>query len=115
MALEHKRGRPITAEREAPPGRKYCKYGDHYPHIINFKGKDSYCIDCRQKYNRRYYEENKPKRSYAEVEITATMTCLCGAVLEVVATDVGREFKCPRCNRLWNIMGDIRIVHEDID
>lgn len=105
-----KPGRPTSSPSVAPPGRKWCKYGQHFPLIIEFSGSDSYCKDCRREYNRKAYlkrQANKQKAKIIKVDIAAL--CECGAVLSFSESG---DWSCPECGHDWSAVIKARIDSE---
>jgi hypothetical protein len=105
-----KRGRPTKATTVAPPGKRYCAYKDHFTHLVDFRGKDSYCAPCRKEYNALYHA-SKPKIDRPDLEeVRLRVYCNnCDSLIDITAynTTESGTWICPECDHEYE--GSIRI------
>jgi len=101
-----KRGRPPATTKLAPPGMKWCNYHKHFAELIQFKGKDGYCRECRKIYTRLYREANEEETTTAKIYgIEVDIFCkYCGKVFQI-SIEKEQEtgtWTCPHCDNEWS-------------
>lgn len=101
-----KRGRPPATTKLPPPGMKWCNYRKHFAELIQFKGKDGYCRECRKVYTRRYREDKKTKEVRADIHhIKVEISCKhCGEIFSIYVNKEQETgtWTCPHCESEWS-------------